>query len=270
MDGLYRRIGVASTFSPRFLAVLAEADRMARRFETPLSVIHAAEENPERAGRFHEAFAHLNRVEDTEILWSPGETPGDGILAGCARGGVELLVAGALEREGDHRNFMGGVARELLRRVDCDLLLVPQPEEIGTPCDRVVVAVDMTYPSIELLNRACRIASRLGAKEMAFIGVVTPFDEARASAIGEFQAPDEERLMSIVDRAGGFEGAVDCRLLRSTTGFAVCDFVQESGTGLLIGAASRTGGLRFHPSHLDWLLQVIPTNVLVISAPVAE
>lgn len=270
MDGLYRRLGVASTFSPRFLPVLAEASRAARRGGAEFCVIHAAGETPQGAQEFRRAFASIGRPADTPILWSAAETPADGILSACASGDIDLLVAGAMEREVEHRNFVGGVARELLQRAGCDLLLVPQPREEEVPCRRVAVAVDLNEPSVGLLNRACRIATAFGAEEMVFLGVVTPFDEARASAIGEFEAPDEDRLMSIVDCAEGFEGEVDCQLLRSTTGFAICDFVQQSEVDLLIGAASRGDGLRFHPTHLDWLLQVIPSNVLVLSAPLAD
>lgn len=269
MAGIYRRIGVASTFSPRFLAVLAEADRVARRFVGSLSVIHAAGETSEAAARFADAMKLLQREADTPVVWCPGATPVDGILAGCKQAGVELLLAGALEREGDHRNFLGGVARELLRRADCDLLLFPKPEEVETPWKRVVVAVDMKNPSIDMLNRACAIATSMNAEEMIFIGVVTPFDEAIASNRGG-EKLNEARLMAIVDQACGFDGMVDTLLMRSTTGFSVCEFVNDSQTSLLIAGAARDQGLRFLPSHVDWLLQVIPTNVLLLAVKPAE
>ncbi|MDD5200709.1 MAG: universal stress protein [Terrimicrobiaceae bacterium] len=262
MAGAYRHIGVASTFSPRFQAVLAEADRFARRFDGPLSVIHAAAEHPEGAAKFAEALSRLRREEKSTVLWSVADTPTDAILAACVRGGIDLLLAGALEREGDYRNFVGGVARELLQRAPCDLLLLPKPEEQAAPCACVAVEVDLKKPSVALLNRACEIATRLEAKEMIFIGIVTPFDEARIAAGGE--QLDEARLASIVDQASGFEGEVDCRLLRSTTGFSVCDFLQDAGAGLFIAGLRRKDGQRRLPTRLDWLLQVIPTNVLLV------
>jgi len=75
MPGAYRHIGVASTFSPRFQAVLAEADRYARSFESPLSVIHAAAEHSEAIERFFIALERLDRVGDTGLLWSVADTP---------------------------------------------------------------------------------------------------------------------------------------------------------------------------------------------------
>lgn len=259
MAAAYRQLGVASTFSPRFFAVLAEADRYARLFDAPLHVIHAAEENPEAEARFAEALAKLDRAAGTRVLWSAADSPTEAILAACLQGGIDLLLAGALEREGDHRNFVGSVARELLRRMPCDLLLLPKPGEAGLPCGRAVVEVDLQRPSVDFLDRACDVATRLGANEMVFIGIVTPFDEARADG-----PLDEARLAGIVDQASGFEGEVDCHLLRSTTGFAVCDFLQENGGGLFVAGSRRQEGVRRLPTRLDWLLQVIPTNVLLL------
>ena len=81
---------------------------------------------------------------------------------------------------------------------------------------------------------------------------------------GEDDHLDEDGLAAIIDQASGFEGEVDYRVLRSTTGFAVCDFLQENGADLFIAGSRRKDGARRLPTRLDWLLQVIPTNVLLI------
>jgi len=262
MQGVYKNIGVALTFSPRLSAVLAEADRVARSFGGPLSVIHASAESEEAASRFREAFERLRAGSDFPIHWSVADTPIEAILGACAKEGMDLLIAGALEREAEHRYFLGGVARELLRRAPCDLLLFPKPEEAQRRWRRIVVEVDLKRPSVSFLNRVCLLATRLGVEEIVFIGVVTPFDEAIAR--NSEQRFDEAALAAIVDQAEGFEREVECRLLHSTTGFAVCDFVQNSGADLFVAGTARSGGVRSLPSHMDWLLQVIPTNVLLL------
>lgn len=260
MFGPYRQIAVASTFSPRFQAVLAEADRFARRLGAPLSVIHAAAEHAEAIERFFDALEPLGRSHDTGILWSVGDSPTEAIVAACERGGVDLLLAGALERQGDHRNFVGGVARELLDRARCDLLLLPAPEEHPKPCERVIVDVRLDRPSLPFLNHACALATQLGAREMVFTAIITPFDQARAEGV----TLDEDRLVEIVDPATGFDGDVDVRVLRSTTGFATCDFLQEAEADLFVaGMRCHEDGRRL-PARLDWLRQVIPTNVLLV------
>ncbi len=260
VSGPYQHVAVASTFSPRFFAVLAEADAVARRLGSSLQVIHAAAEHTEAIERFFEALERLGRAGDTGILWSVAATPTEAIVTACERNGVDLLLAGALEREGDHRNFVGGVARDLLDRSNCDLLLLPEPMEAPRPCRRVVVDVDLKNPSVPFLNHACAVATGLGAEEMIFSATVTPFDEARAGA----GVLDEARLADCVDPAEGFEGEVEIRLLRSTTGFVTCDFLQDEAADLFIAGRARRvqgGGL---PPRLDWLRQVIPTDVLLV------
>ncbi len=259
MPGLYRQIGVASTFSPRFHAVLSEADRYARRLESPLSVIHASAEHADGIERFFQALDRLGRGHETGVIWSVGDTPVDAILSACQRNGIDLLLAGALENEGEHRNFVGGVARDLLQRVPCDLLLLPKPEETEASCARVAVEIDLLKPSVDFVDRACAIATRLGAAEMVFLGVVTPFDEARSD-----RPLSGDRLAEIVDQGSGFDGDVDTRLLRSTTGFATCEFLQENEPDLFIAGTRVERAGRRLPTRLDWLQQVIPTNVFLL------
>jgi len=268
MPVTYRQIGVASTFSPRFLAVLAEADRIARNLDAPLSIVHAGAKDETNSPLFRGALDRLQREAPTPVIWAPmsaSQSPADAIVEACAAHGIDLLLAGALERETELRNFTGGVARELLQRAPCDLLLVPKPEDAGAPCDVVAIEVDINQPPASaLLTRACEIATRLHAKDLVFIGVVTPFREAKAATGRIFLNTPEERLTAIVDKASGFDGRVDCRLIESNTGFSVCDFVQDTGVDLLVVPAQIKDGPRRLPAHMDWLLQVIPTDVLLL------
>ncbi len=261
MPKIYRHIAVASTFSPRFLAVLAEADRISQLLTAKMSIIHADEAEDERSERFAEAMRTLNRVDETAVLWGRAETPADAILEACRANSVDLLLAGALERESEHRNFVGGVARELLQRCDCDLLLFPRPEELERPMEAVLVQVDLKNFSVGALNKACRLAGRLRAKRVTFFTVITPFDEAMASS-GSVRLPtDEDDFAELLDEVDGFDGEADTAIIRSNTGFAACDYVESCGASLLIVPWTTNGEERMLPSHMDWLLQVIPTNV---------
>jgi nucleotide-binding universal stress UspA family protein len=264
---LYQHLAVASTFSPRFRAVLAEAARLATWLESPLSVIHADARSEDAEKRFREALAELRQPDDTLLLWAeaPTEQPTDAILDACQRGCVDLLIAGALERENDHRFFLGGVARGLLQRTPCDLFLITNPEELETPVERVIVEVDLKNPDLKALHKACGIAQKLRAKHLLFIGVQTPFDEATSGMHPEW-IKDERQLVELLDPLDGFDGEADARLVRSTTGFGVCDFVQNENANLLIVVTGQDQGCRTLPQHMDWLLQVIPTNLLLIAS----
>lgn len=239
---------------------------MARTLAARLSIIHADEEEDDRINRFDEAMRHLERRDETPILWGRAETPAEAILAACRRHKVDLLLAGALERESEHRNFLGGVARELLQRCRCDLLLFPRPEELAQTPETVHVQVDLKNLSVPALNRACALAGRLGAKRMVFFTVITPFDEAIASSGSARLPANEEEFAELLDEVDGFDGEADTAIIRSNTGFSACDFVENSDAKLLIVPWKSEGGVRVLPAHMDWLLQVIPTNVWMMGA----
>lgn len=267
MSDLYRRVAVASTFSPRFQAVICEADRLARRLDVPLTVVHGDLESDEKTGRFQEVFSIIDRPSDTPVLWAePGESaPVKSILSACHRGGVDLLLAGALERDNDHRFFLGGVARSLLQQAPCDLLLVTRPSEEETFYHHIIIEVALQNPRVPALQKCLHVAQKMGAKKVTFISVITPFDEA-ASASRNAHPPGEDLLIELIDPLTGFDGEADVRIIRSTTGFGVCDFVQEAAADLLIVITDSENGVRSLPVHMDWLLQVIPTNVWLLGA----
>jgi nucleotide-binding universal stress UspA family protein len=265
MSGTYQHIGVASAFSPRLNAVLAEAGRIAHLLESPLSIIHAAPHSDENAARFAEAIEQVALPKDIPILWSEGISPAEAILTAAREASIDLLVAGALERESEHRYFLGGVARELMRRASADLVLFTRPNETPADFKSLVIEVGLKEPNPAALTKSCQLANWIGIKEITFIAVVTPFDESAAAARGE-SAPNEDRLLGLVEEYCQFDGEIDTRIIQSNTGFSVCDFVETSGADLLMVATHEKDGVRVLPACMNWLHQVIPTNLWLISA----
>lgn len=267
MSELYHRVAVASTFSPRFQAVICEADRLARRLDIPLSIVHADLESEEKSSKFREALQGLDRPHDTPVLWAENTdvSPAESILAACKRGEADLLLAGALERDNDHRFFLGGVARGLLQKAPCDLILITRPSEDAAPVRHIVIEVDLDNPIVPALQKSLYIAQKLGAEKVTFISVITPFEEA-VSTSQQSLPHSEESLAELLDPLTGFTGEADVRIIRTTTGFGACDFVQEVAADLLIVITTIDNGTRKLPHHMDWLLQVIPTNVLLLGS----
>ena len=74
---------VASTFSPRFRAVIAEADRVAKKFGARLSILHADERSDEKVSMFRDAFQELGR-DEVDIYWCEGATPGEALVAAAS------------------------------------------------------------------------------------------------------------------------------------------------------------------------------------------
>jgi nucleotide-binding universal stress UspA family protein len=259
------RVGVATTFSPRFLAVLSEAARISRLFDIPLALIHADEFSQEKEQRFREAIAQLNLPSDTPIHFRPSQHPADAIIEVQENHGIELLVAGALERETVHRHFTGNVARELLKRAPGDLFLFTNPKEKSTPIRHLFLASsDFSETTRKTFHQATDLAEKLNAESLTVLHVQTTFTEAKQRALGETSTDPEEQLHNLLDERHDSPIGLDYHFLRGNTGFTAFEYLQSSPADLLVIPSSRVDQPPVFPPVLDWILQVIPTNLWIV------
>ena len=69
----YQTVGVASTFSPRFIHVLAEAKRIRDRFGSDLDLIYVGEKTDETTARFADVLERLDLPRDSRIHYEQGD-----------------------------------------------------------------------------------------------------------------------------------------------------------------------------------------------------
>lgn len=247
----FRRAAVASTFSPTFAAVLAEARCFAAHCGVALDVLHAAARTEEKEARFREAMGN-----DVLIRWLERDQPAEALLS--VAGEYELLIAGALQREGGERPFTSSVARELLRAAPCDLLLVPRPQEQARPPEHIVFVLEPGEKSGALLRT---VAHTLRPRRATLAISQTPFAAAIAASRGEEPTDLDVWLEELAETLSDIDVDFEDRVVTSNTGYNLCEVVEGLGADLLVVKACGGGGL---PSHLNWLNQVIPTRLLVV------
>jgi nucleotide-binding universal stress UspA family protein len=265
----YEHIAVASALSPRFRAVLAEGWRFANRFDARFSIIHAAGYSPEREEQFREANEALGIPLSTPIIWKEGPAPASSIVDAAQEHGVDLLVAGALERDAQ-MHFLGGVARELMRRLHCSLLLFTHPEVEPHQFRRLVAITDYTEEAREAFRCALKLAEMDEAEILHVLSVFSPFAKARASlgengGSGRHEDQEEAMLEEFVSTGAESPVTIDPRVIHTTTGMGASDFTKNVDADLLIVPASahpEEGTLL--PAYLDWVFKVIPCNLWVV------
>lgn len=251
----YRHIGVASAFSPTFAAVLAEARRFAADQGATLEVLHAAEYDAEKEARFHAEVG-----PETPIRWITGETPALAIAVAAAEAGYDLVIAGALRSEDADRPYTSGVARDLLRAVGCDLMLISAPQMEPVPLSHIVFACD---PGTDCEDLVVRTARFLGAQQVTVAITDTPFAAALAVSRGETPC-DVQAWSAKLGESLRTSGLVaETWVVTSNTGYAFCDAVQGLGANILVVEGNDDPD-RPLPVHLDWLYQVIPLRLLVV------
>lgn len=271
----YKKIAVASAFSPRFEQVLAEAKRVRDRLGSELNLIYVGERDEGTINRFAEALAAIGLPSDSLIHYHQG-LPADAILEAVRENGVELIVAGALEKEVVLRSFLGNVARRLVREAPCSVFLFTKPEREPKPLLRFVFFVpDYSEHAQRALQLALLLAEKEGCENLYVIRVYTSFDAARATLranlpddTAQLAAPtleeEEEALEDFIDAAGETRIEIEARCIRGNTGFAASDFVQAVKADLLVvpvEATSESDGL---PAHIAWVTDVIPCNLWII------
>lgn len=270
----YKRIAVASAFSPRFEQVLAEAKRVRDRLGAELNLIYVGEQDENTSARFREALVGRGLPADSLIHYHQG-SPADAILEAVRVNAVDLLVAGALEKEAVLRPFLGNVARRLVREAPCSVILFTKPEREPKPLQRFVFFVpDYSPYARRALQRTIQLAEKENCETLYVIRVYTTFDAARATL--RANAPDdgepaartleeeEEALDDFIEASGATEVPIEPRCIRGNTGFAASDFVQAVEADLLVVPVEPNAPSAELPAHIAWITDVIPCNLWVI------
>jgi nucleotide-binding universal stress UspA family protein len=268
----YKTIAVATTFSPRFKEVFAEAKRIRERFSADLHLIYAGKRNEETAKRFHDALTQLQLPIDSTIHYEEGD-PADAILRTLAREKIDMVVAGALEKEVVLHPFLGNVARRLVGEAPCSVMLFTKPMVNPKPLSRIVFVADCSDHGLQALKRTLLLAAAESCERLYVIRIITTFDEARASiSAGRSKGKnssarevEEEALEQFVLSAGATDVPIEVRCVRGNTGLAASDFVQSVKADLLVVPLQKKGEANLAlPSNIAWIIDVIPCNLWVI------
>ncbi len=272
---LYRHIGVAAAFSPRLPALLAEAARHLGQLAPRVSLIHAGKYTADMEARLRHVAEEAGLPEDTTIYWREG-VPDDAILRVVEQNDIDLLVAGALEREHPLRYYLGSVARNLVREAPCSLLLFTEPRLNPVPFRRLVFVTDFSETSQIALARAVRLAELESAEIIYVLRVLPEYGAAAAvDRAGNFpdkgmtattMAEETALLRDFVDAAGKTRVQIRAECIQGHAGVVASQFVQSVDADLLVmPSVSQHSHIftRIFPTDMEWVLREIPCNLWV-------
>src|SRR5437763_10959570 len=268
----YKAIAVAITFSPRFKQVLAEAKRIRDMFSADLRLIYVGQRNEETTKKFTDALAELQLPANSQIHYEEGD-PAKAILQVLAQNKIDMVVAGALEKEAVLHPFLGNVARRLVREAACSVMLFTRPEKKPKSLRRIVFVADYSAHGLQALKTTLPLALAESCERLYVIRIITTFDEARASRWadagnrekGKANEHEEDALEIFVLSAGATEVPIEARCIRGNTGLAASDFVQSVEADLLVVPVRTNEGASGQlPNNIAWIIDVIPCNLWVI------
>jgi nucleotide-binding universal stress UspA family protein len=136
---MYKKIALAIAFSPTIEALLCEVKRLKKIHQAILIFIHIGEESEENKMLLN-SLMERNQIDKKEIkiVWKKGK-PAKKILQICYNEGVDLLVAGAQKKEGLFTYYMGSLARKIIRKANCSVLIFIEPSTTPRPFKKVVI-----------------------------------------------------------------------------------------------------------------------------------
>lgn len=261
----YRRIAVASTFSPRFDDVLCEAKRVRDRFGAELRLVFVGDKTAEVIEKFNSTLERLSLPADAMIHYEQGD-PATAILRVIEKEAIDLIVAGALEKEVVLHPFLGNVARRLLRESPSSVMLFTNPSRETESLRKLVFVTEYSEHAARALRLTLSLAAEGKSQRVYVIRVITTFDEARAAKKADQSAETDEeaKLEQFVLGLGNIDAPTEVRSIRGNTGFVAADFVKSVEADLLVVPLDSARDKGRLPPNLEWLSDVIPCNLWVI------
>jgi hypothetical protein len=123
------------------------------------------------------------------------------------------------------------------------------------------------------LKTTLMLAEAESCERLYVIGIITAFDEARASIASEATEGathkpnhgEEDPLEEFVLSAGATEVPIETRFIKGATGLAASDFVRSVEADLLVVPLPKSREtVQQLPSNIAWVSDVIPCNLWIV------
>lgn len=280
MSLAFKRLGLAIAFSPRLEALLCEAARLKQYWQSELVLIHVGDASADAAQSLNALLRKIGLLEqEVTIRWEHGE-PAKRILSVCKEEKVDLIIAGALKKENLFKYYLGTIARKILRKAECSVLLLLNPSVEPKPLHNIVVnAEDSPY-----VEQALEVACELGRNEKAnWVHVVREIKLYGLTMSAAEQRSEEEysqlrtdlvsteidnvqRMLNKIPHDGL---KVNIKILSGKSGYELAQFALRKHSDLLIvGAPPRKFSFfdRVFPHDQEYIFADLPCSLLIVNA----
>jgi nucleotide-binding universal stress UspA family protein len=276
----YSTVVVGVAFSPNLQANVFEALRMSVFFHATLVMVHVGEKTSEKEAVLTKIIAGFEgHPHDIRVFWRAGN-PVEVLLNACNSEQADLLILGAIKREGLLKYYLGSVARKITRNAPCDVLLLIKPSVNRVACATGVVN-GLAHPKTEeTIARAFYVLSNLGAQKLTIVeeipedSVAIKVDDDRSlrkSTIAKERIKLRENsrvqllLNNIPDKVKETLEII-VQPIFGRRGYSIGHFARVRRADLLIMNAPNKLTIwdRLFPHDLEYILSDLPTDVLIV------
>ncbi len=275
---MIRTIGLAIAFSPTAGRMLAEANRLASRFQARLVLIHVGD----HGAREEELMQGLlksqgNSPARVTIRWSEGKAA-PAILKACDDEEVDLLLAGALKKEDLIHYYIGTIARNIMRKAQCSVLLIAEPTAEPGEFRNIVIDAEESPYVLECISMACRLASKDKntwihvVRELKMFGLAMSASDQSSEdeydSIRQNLVKDEvEKVEALLQKIPHERIKTNIKVVSGKSGFELVQFAKRKQADLLVVGAPRRRFKfldRLFTHDLEYVFADLPCNLLIV------
>ncbi|WP_019670837.1 universal stress protein [Eudoraea adriatica] len=276
----FKRILFGFAFSPSLEINILETSRLAHFFNAKLILLHVGKKTEEKSGVVNALLEKIDYPDDAvEVQWEEGK-PVSVILEACTKYKIDLLVLGALQHENRYRFYVGSIARNLTRKVNCSVLLLIKPSAERVPCRHIVVnGLDAPETPVAILD-AFYAANALGAQQITIVEEirqkevhVTVEDDRslmKANIMKERLKHREDsrvrKILKTLPEAFLKNIKIKTQSIFGKRGYSIGHYAEIVRADLLVMNAPKKTGLldRIFKHDLEYILSDLPTDLLII------
>ncbi|WP_224999272.1 universal stress protein [Cesiribacter sp. SM1] len=276
---MFKKIAIAIAFSPRQQALIAEARRLQLRFNAAIVFIHVGDRTAEKEEQLQGYLSSAGfSAEQANIFWEEGDAV-KLILSVCRKQHVDLLVAGALKKENIFRYYIGSIARKILRKADCPVMVLTEPRMNPRPYQNIAIHAGDRAEAFNAIQSGCMLGQLEGAKQVHIIKEIKmygltmalagedpehEYSEARRTLVQD----EISTVQHVINRCPECKGLrINIKIAAGKSGYELAKFARNAEADLLVmEAPKRSLNIfdRIFPHDLEYILADLPTNLLLV------
>jgi nucleotide-binding universal stress UspA family protein len=274
---MYQKLALAIAFSPRMEALIAEARKLIQIFEGELILIHVGTKTPELETQLAEVLSrHCGDLHRIKTIWKEGK-PAKTILKTCEEEGVDLLVLGALKKEGILTYYIGSVARKVIRKSKCSVLTLIEPKIETTHFSKVVINGTELEITPLVIARGLKFCQAERSSQVHILNEIKMygFQMATAGEGTETEVANTRRklvqdeiqyVQDILDKLDQTGLKINIKVTAGKWAVELVRYCESIEADLLILGDEQ--GLTFidrlFPHDLEGILEELPCNLLIV------
>lgn len=274
---MYRKIALAIAFSPRIEALIAETKRLKDLHQASLVLIHIGKKTPELEQKL-QAILKKHEVDpkQTKIIWEEGK-PAKKIIQICNTEEVDLLVAGAMKKEVLFTYYLGSIARKIIRKAACSVLVLIEPSDKPASFKKIVINGTQQPQTPYVIGKAVEICKLEQAAQVFILNEIKMYglqmatigeeNEQEASKQRKKMVNDEVRYVEDILKTINQDGLkITIKITSGRWAHELAKFSENIQADLLIlgGHENLTFFDRLFPHDIEDILGNLPCNLLIV------